>query len=80
MRKDEAVGTGQQEKNASLFTCDLIIFCRVTLYIKKQKGFGEHTIQLVFETLRCCWVINNSRQPALPQTKCSEGCCISVNP
>ncbi len=22
---------------------------------------------------------NNSRQPALPQTKCSEGCCISVS-
>jgi hypothetical protein len=22
---------------------------------------------------------NNSRQPTLPQTKCSEGCCISVN-
>jgi hypothetical protein len=21
---------------------------------------------------------NNSRQPALPQTKCSEGCCISL--
>ncbi len=31
MRKDEA-----EEKNASLFTCDLIIFCRVSLYIKKQ--------------------------------------------
>ncbi len=59
--------------------CDLIIFCRVSLYIKKQKGFGEHTIQSVFETLRCCWETNNSRQPALPQTKCSEGCCISFN-
>jgi hypothetical protein len=30
MRKDEAT-----RKNASLFTCDLIIFCRVSLYIKK---------------------------------------------
>jgi hypothetical protein len=38
MRKDEAVGTGQQEKNASLFTCDLIIFCRVSLYIKNRRG------------------------------------------
>ncbi len=46
---------------------------------KKPKGFGEHTIQSVFETLRCCWETNNSRQLALPQTKCSEGCCISVN-
>ncbi len=36
MSKDEAVGTGQQEKNARLFTCDLIIFCHVSLYIKKQ--------------------------------------------
>ncbi len=51
---------------------------RIIIY-KKQKGFGEHIIQSVFETLRCCWETNNSRQPALSQTKCSEGCCISVN-
>jgi hypothetical protein len=25
----------------------MIIFSRVSLYIKKQKGFGEHTIQSV---------------------------------
>ncbi len=28
--------SGQQEKNASLFTCDLKIFCRISLYIKKS--------------------------------------------
>ncbi len=38
MRKDEAVGTGQQETNASLFSCDLIIFCRISLYIKNRRG------------------------------------------
>ena len=32
---ERLVTSGQQEKNASLFTCDLIIFCRVSLYIKK---------------------------------------------
>jgi hypothetical protein len=32
MRKDEAVGN--KKKNASLFTCDLIIFCSVSFYIK----------------------------------------------
>jgi hypothetical protein len=29
-------GSGQQEKNASLFTCNLLIFCRVSLYIKNS--------------------------------------------
>ncbi len=29
-------GSGQQEKNASLFTCDLIIFCCVSLYIRNS--------------------------------------------
>ncbi len=78
MRKDEAVGTGEQEKNASLLLrLDNFLPC-IVIY-KKQKGFGEHTIQSVFETLRCCWETNNSRQPALPQTKWSEGCCIAVN-
>jgi hypothetical protein len=29
-------GSGQQEKNASWFPCDLKIFCRVSLYIKNS--------------------------------------------
>jgi hypothetical protein len=54
MRKDEAVGTGQQEKNTSLFTCDLIIFFRVSLYIKTEGVWRTyHFFPSVFETLRC---------------------------
>ncbi len=79
MRKDEAVGTGQQEKKWKFVFLRLDNFLSRIILYKKQKGFGEHTIQSVFETLRCCWETNNSRQPALPQTKCSEGCYISVN-
>ncbi len=33
-----ATDSGQQEKNESLFTCSLIIFCRVSLYIKNRRG------------------------------------------
>ena len=32
-------GSGQQEKNASLFTCDLKIFCRVSFYCIQKTVF-----------------------------------------
>ncbi len=60
LRKDEAVGN--KKKSASLLTCDLIIFCRVSLPSKLLTSTATHNfdtrqgIPKIFKNCRCLMV------------------------
>ncbi len=59
---DKRWGSGQQEKNASLFTCDLKIFCRVSLPSKLLTSTATHNfdarqgVPKILKNCRCFMV------------------------
>ncbi len=66
--------SGQQEKNASLFTCDLIIFCRVsTLLVTYSKVY----IAVQFSVADSDWsgLVGMLCYKSYPYRNCQNQCC-----